>query len=231
MELKAFAERFVHRGRTESNLVTKWKAGSTLPSRSSAVMLEKHLPSTLHMFDLPLYELLGDRALPAHQVEDVITSLRQKVDMGWEWRFPGSPSGYYNALPNDSSALASRGDLWGFIAIVALVRQAEIQGDELSHLLLSMDMYRALPAALKLPWIAPSTELLQECVNSVRRRMPISAVMYDIDWPVIARHVADPNYEPGYERRIDPATRKTIEFEDPILEARLIRGNQARAQR
>lgn len=114
MELKAFAERFVHRGRTESNLVTKWKAGSTLPSRSSAVMLEKHLPNTLHMFDLPLYELLGDRPLPAHQVEDVITSLRQKVDMGWEWRFPGSPNGYYNALPNDSSALASRGDLWGF---------------------------------------------------------------------------------------------------------------------
>ena len=183
------------------------------------------------MFSLPLYELLADRPLPAPFVSKVIRSLRKENDYGWEWRFPGSTARCFSIRQDDSGGLAKLGDIWGLTAIVALVRQAEIAGDVLLHIELSKDMYRALPGILKLPWIAPSTELLQECINQIRARVPLTEAMFDVDWSIIARHTADPAYESDRERRsIDPQTGRFIDFEDPILDAKLIRGSEVKRQ-
>ena len=226
LDLKAFAERFIHRGRSESNLVQKWKSGTTLPSRASAISLEKLLPGTQVMFDLPLYELLADAPISLSNVDKVIALHRKKVDFGHQWSFPGARSSRISMLPDDSAALVARGDIWGLTAIVALVRRAEAAGETLSHIELCKDMYRALPAVLKHPWAAPSTELLRDCINRVRARMYLSVVMFDVDWSVINDHASNPAYEPDRERRpIDPETHRFIEFEDPVLEAQLIRGS------
>lgn len=104
----------------------------------------------------------------------------------------GSTARCFSIRQDDSGGLAKLGDIWGLTAIVALVRQAEIAGDVLLHIELSKDMYRALPGILKLPWIAPSTELLQDCINQIRARVPLTEVMFDVDWSIIARHTADP---------------------------------------
>jgi len=229
---KAFAERYIQRGRSESNLVVKWRAGVTLPSRSSATALERQLPGTAAMFNLPLYELLADQPLPPAFVARMIRSVRKENEYGWEWNFPGVASRRFSTRPDDSEVLVSVGDIWGLTAVIALVRQAEIRGDGLSHIELCKDMYRALPAVLKLPWVAPSAKLLQNCINQIRARIPLSEAMFDVDWSVITRHAADPAYEPDRERRsIDPQTRRFVDFEDPILEAKLVRGLEVKRQR
>jgi hypothetical protein len=60
----------------------------------------------------------------------------------------------FSSLSSDAQGLVATGDIWGLVAIVALVRQAELTGDALLHIELCKDMYRALPAVLKQPWIA-----------------------------------------------------------------------------
>ncbi|BFI95691.1 MAG: hypothetical protein RSP_12010 [Rhodanobacter sp.] len=231
LDTKAFFERFIQRGRSESNLALKWKAGVTLPSRYSAMALEKLLPGTEAMFDLPLYELLADRPLPPTFAVTVIRSMRKENDYGWEWHFPGTASRCFSVRPDDSDGLVGIGSIWSLTAIVALVRQAEVEGDGLSHIELSKNMYRVLPAILRLPWMAPSTELLKDCINQIRARVPLSEAMFDVDWSVIARHTADPAYGASRERRpLDLQTDRPFDFEDPILDAKLIRGSEVKRQ-
>jgi len=228
---KVFTERFIHRGRSASNLLAKWKSGATLPSRPSAIALEKSLPGTLGVFDLPLWELLADNPLPGSFVRGVLAKLRTKVPYGWQWDFPGLPTRSPSLLPNDSASLVSRGDIWGLTAIVGLVREAEAARNALSHVELSKDMFRALPSALKLPWMAPSADLLQGCVDRIRMREPLSAAMFDVDWSVIAGQVASPNYQAGLNRcPTDQGIQTSIDFADPILEAKLMRGYRAKEE-
>jgi hypothetical protein len=118
----------------------------------------------------------------------------------------------------NSDALMQRGDIFGFMAILATVREAEATGNGESHFVFCADLYRAIPAILKFPWLNEHFELFKECIVSIHHRMWTSRLLFSVDWEVIQRQILDPTFETERDRRRrDPESFRFIELEDPIV--------------
>lgn len=195
----AFAKDHLEEDGKASKLIYKWLSGSSSPTPASAAKVDPPVPGALWLYRV--LELFESKPRSTRNVEAFLKTCCRKEDAstglpGWIWTFPGQEETTHVTCRGDSSALVERGDLWGFLGIVALVREAEARSDSEAHLARSMDMYRALPAAIRTPCVTPSAQVLKDCVDSIRVRMPFSAIMFDVDWDVVDRQSADPDYEP-----------------------------------
>ena len=235
--LQEFAKK-LYGEKADSKLVGKWLKGLHVPTRSSALKLEKTVPGGLALFDLPLWQLLKNRPMTIKQIDHLMAPFRTDPKCRWQyWSFPNDfePGRELRfcgvTFRNDLDGLFQRGDIYGFTAIVAAVRAFEVQGDEL-HGEACAAMYRALPALYKLPWFARQRELLEACIQAIRLRVWSSVLHFDIDWDVINRQMADPEFEPKRElRKRDPYTLRFNQLEDPILYAEWIPGVEAKRLR
>jgi hypothetical protein len=238
LEADAFAARYVYNGRTKSNLVARWINGSVAPTEHSVHRINKALPGCLQLYDLPIFKLLEDRPMSASEVLNLIEPynnpdhLKEAFGNGicskdaqfskmersrsisfWMW---------------DSQSLVERGDLWGFQMIVGMVRLAEARGEQTGHLQCAKDMFRALPSALKEPWLRPHLDLLFRCLEDIRRRVVYTGLIFDVDLDVIRRAAMDRGLQPrpmSYERNCQK--RRARYLEDPILEGHVVSGRMA----
>lgn len=234
LSLELFAKKFIYRDRSRSNLIQRWLTRTSVPSRRSAMAIDKMVPGTLEIFDSLLFRFLEDRAMSACAIVKLLAPYKAPSGSGYEWSFPNDEELRAKqhwvpiALEFDTGGLARRGDIWGFIAILGLVRLAEARGEAVLHCEACMDMYRALPAMLKLPWLRAHVDLLKECLDQITHRELFSTMMFDVDWDVIRRQAADPSYDPILERRPPELIDKEFAgIEDPVLPALLIAGNRA----
>lgn len=197
--IEALAD-FVNAGRPDSGLVEKWLMGVHLISPGSAERLQQGIRMMIPVFDLA--ELMKPRPMTIRRIERLMSAYTQKFGNEKRWVFPtGHPRLGRETCPNsygreDTHNLVARGDLFGFFAIVAAVRMEETDGDGIDHPVYTADMYRALPAILKIPWVAPSRQLLEECLDGLRYRMPLTMDRFRVDWNLIDRQAADPNFLP-----------------------------------
>lgn len=234
LPLKDFTHRHVYRGREVSSLVYKWSNGRATPSRQSVVAVEKSLPGSMWVFDLPIWRLLANRPIGARTVESIARQYCSRHELISMWWFPGDDQRladrtYVSVLYSDTQRLVYRNDLWGFIGTLIRTRQTEAACDAEGHVLSSKDMIRSLPGALRLPWLRGLASELLTLVNSVRCRMQYSASLYDVDMEIVLRQADDPDYEPCRERRKrDPKTWCFIDVEDPVLPAIIIPGKLVR---
>jgi hypothetical protein len=211
LDTDQFAARFVHRERSRSNLVTKWLDGRAIPNRLSALQLEKSLPGTLGVFDLPFLPLLANRSVSMRKLRMMVSSYRAQSGIHSSWVFPDADHPRTAIfVEGDTSALLAREDVWGLFGIIALVREAEARGDGLSHMECCKDLYRALVPVVKIPWVRRSAPLLKSCVDAIRERVYLSSAMFDVDWSVIENH---------------EDTQNSTNF---ILDAELVRGFEVR---
>lgn len=202
--------------------------GTTQPTPLSARSLEKHVPGSLMYFQLPFYELMADDPRSVRHVRRVIDSFRSRSAGGYLWRFP-SGTDTFTMFRDDTGPLVARGDIWGFFGIVALVKLAEATADAIAHAERCKNLYRALPAVLKVPWAAPARDLFRQCLEGMQARMPLSLLLFDVDWEIIDALAASPMYQPCREKRPrDPETLRFVEYDDPILDATWISGFSAR---
>lgn len=224
--------------KTDSKLVGKWLKGLHVPTRSSAENLEEAAPGSLALFDLPLWKLLKNRPMGIKEIDRLMAPFRTDPNCWWQyWSFPNDEelrvqyrSGGVTVRA-DLDGLFQRGDVYGFTAIVAAVRTYEVQGNEL-HGEACAAMYRALPALYKLPWFASQRESLEACLNALRVRVWSSALKFDVDWDVINRQAADPEFQPKRElRKREPYTLRFEQLEDPILYAEWIPGAEVKRLR
>lgn len=150
LEWPQFERICIQRNRSASNLGAKWRAGTTLPNRSSATAMERVLPGSAWVFELPLFQLLSDEPLTRSRLTALTANFRQPGFLDEHcWVLPqqGSEAFYY-----DSQTLLHRGDLWGMFGLVGGIRWAELDGDNYEHLQYSQDAFRALPSLLRMPW-------------------------------------------------------------------------------
>lgn len=92
-----------------------------------------------------------------------------------------------------------------------------------------MNMFRALPGALKLPGLRPYAEELFASLNRLRSRVFLTGLLYDVDLDIILRQADDPAHQPWRElRKRDPQTQRFVDIEDPILPAEITSGFQVR---
>ncbi len=89
LEWAQFERICIQRNRSASKLGGKWRAGTTLPTRSSAQAMERVLPGTAWVFDLALFQLLSNEPLTRSRLTALTANFRQPglVD-GHCWRLP-----------------------------------------------------------------------------------------------------------------------------------------------
>jgi hypothetical protein len=219
----------------------KWTSGDSVLYRNSALRLEKSLPGTLETFDLPAFELLADRPLPESRVATLLESYRRRGEGAIQllpWQFPDEALRMSDKtmIPvmheADTANLFRYGTIHSFSAILGIVRAAGARGESSTLLSATKDLYRALPVVLKLPWFAEHRDQLIEQIETIRARDFLTFLLFDVDWEVINRQIADTEFEPVRERRKwDRATARFAELEDPILEADIISGREVQRRR
>lgn len=219
-----FERVYIRRGRSVSNLVAKWRAGTVLPNRASAVALERLLPDTLWLFDLPLFALLVDEPISRRTLERLTDGLRGESWIGTpEWRLPAlDHNGTTAYRRSDPRALVHRGDFWGLCALIGTVRWMELEGDFPLHIEASQDAFRALPALLREPWAATSIRPLYKLIERIRVRMPYSRVLYQVTWETIEALAARPSFEADPARRPKTPNGQFETYPDPVITMRFV---------
>jgi len=229
-----FFKRHVRRGRTRSNLEKKWECGEVAPKELSVAGVEDSLHGSRWVYDLPLWDLLVDKPIGGKRLAGLVdgyTFTRQRARM---WLFPGDDKRLENrnipvALYPDTGQLVARNDLWGFIGCVLRTRLCEHDRLAIQHLEASRDMFRSLPGALKQSWLRPYASELLLVLHILRRRLPLSFVLFDVDEQLILRQADDSSHQPWRERRPwDPHLRVFAHIDDPILPAKVIPGLEVR---
>lgn len=230
-----FDKTYVERGRSRSRLGEKWRNGTVVPGLYSAEKLNELLPGTLDVFTSPVWVLLENRPFSKSEIGRVMSDYRPGETSGLPfcWLFPNDEAHWKQGRcaptlnMSDTGGLVHRGDMWGFIALLWTMRYAEADGDQQLHHRASQDMYRAMPMAIREPWLANHAAALIELTESIRARSLYSFYLFDVDFDVIKRQAADPTYEPVRElRRRDPVTGRFQEVEDPVLPAQIIPGRE-----
>jgi hypothetical protein len=220
--------------RSVSNLVAKWLLGSVSPTRHSALAIERKYPGSLWVFDLPLWPLLKDAPISSLTVQRLKRPYLDNSGILPMWKFPVDDDDIWRrrvppAFAFDTGGLVARNDLWGLVGVVMQVRLYEATGATERYLDACQDMVRALPGALRLPWIRPFADQMIDCVDRIRFRDFYATLFFDIDREIILRQADDCAYEPCRELRTrDPDTGSFIEIEDPVLPATFIPGVVAR---
>lgn len=223
MKLSTFASSYIHHERSDSRLEQKWKSGKVSPSPQSVSLVERKVPNTRWVFDLEMWSLLRnvliDQKQPLHFI-------RTHSSNGY-WRFPADdhihPPRRNIAVPiDDTQGLTYRGDLYGFTALLALVRIYEVQNETMKHSVAIKDLFRAVPWALKEPWLRPHAKEFLAVLRTLKHRNPYTRSMFEVDEEVILRQADDPTLElhPAWWK-LDQSTNRHVAPEDPILEARI----------
>lgn len=222
--LSDFARKFLDHHSEKSGLVYKWASGATMPNPTSVRRIDKKLPGSAAFYDLPLYAFLDTRPLTKKQTKKLLAVYEIPGRELNPWAFPNDQEldeqrrFIQTMIRDDSHALFSRGDIYGFTVIVGLVREAEAAGDTRSLLIHLTNMYRAFPSVARIPWFRNHINLLRECVDAIYYRNLVVRMAFDVDWAVIKKQINAPIHETiRHLCPRDPVTQRYILPVDPIV--------------
>ena len=223
-----FERIYIERYRSASNLVAKWKSGATFPSRNSALALERILPGTLWLFDLPLFPLLADAPISRRTLESLTGGISWENIIGIPgWRLPlDEVNQRMNYTWYDSRELVERGDIWGLCALIASLRRAELIGDHYQHFQIGKDAFRALPELLRLPWAADSIESIYKQMERIRRRVQFNYRLFGVNWEAIKTLANTPGFYANPLLRPKDHDGNPLVFQDPIVALRVVKDRQ-----
>jgi hypothetical protein len=208
-------------------ILRDWRSGRHSAHPTSVLEIDKRLPErTSWLYFLPIVQLLTPRKWTVPYVRGLLAPYCIKTMHGeLTWKFPNDAElaeqgglTYIRAW-DDTTRLYERGDICGFMAILGLLRYAEARGDIDRHCTYSRDLYRAIPAIAREPWLRPRIDVLLELIERVLCRMVLSTMAFRIKWNVMREQILAPNYEPNPAlRTVDPATGRVNIPEDLIFE-------------
>lgn len=239
--LAGLAEKSIYVSRTRSGLHEKWADGQAMLSRISAMKLEKIAAGTLETFDLPLAPLLAKEPLSEARIYKLLSRYRrgpEGSDGLLPWRFPDEAERMkkkdFNLITSvtDTTNLFLYGTPHSFSVLLGLARLAESRRDLMLHVRAFQDIYRALPFVLQIPWFSENRSKLIDLLHKTRCRMPLSAILFDVDWEVISRQEKDPSIELcRWQRPRCPTTGRYVDLEDPIVEAEIVPGLEVKRRK
>jgi hypothetical protein len=230
-----FADDHLYRERSRSRLMEKWLSGQSTLFRISAAALDKRIPGTLSVFELPLFELLANAPISERRVARLLEPYRVKEGHFFygscPWVFPDLDAKMADKTivpimsETDMENLKAYGTVDSFCVILGIMRAAEARGDLSMHLFAAQYVFRALPMVLKLPWFAPFTKELGRQLFRLRDRVLYSHFYFDVNWRLLLRQARDPKFHSyRYRWPRDPETGRFLEPADPILPAEVISG-------
>lgn len=200
-----------------SKLYRKWKSGKVAATRRSAEKFE-NIQGSIEVFDLELFPLFSEknirRVLSNYLNENCLPD-RFEIDWFFSSDFQHAPPQSieivageaflttiintsdteqpYLAIPtptkNDVLGLALRGDLNGFTAILALLREAEIKRKAEEHALCLAHLYRMLPTIAQLNIFHGFTAELRELITHLHHKVTFSEQHVSANWEAIQRNI------------------------------------------
>lgn len=224
LDLSDFARKFLDHHSERSGLIYKWAKGTATPGKSSVRRINKKLPGSSAIYHLPLFSLLDPRPLSKKRVKKLLATYEIPERHLFPWVFPNDEElreqnhFIHTMIRDDSHALFSRGDIYGYTVIVGLVREAEAKGDVNSVMRHLPYMYRAFPAVARIPWFRNHINLLRKCVDQISYRNYVVNLTFDVNWPAINKQINAPVHETIREKcPRDPKTSRFILPEDPVV--------------
>lgn len=211
--------------------VRDWRAGRHSADRQSVVDVDQKLSiCTVWLYLLPMVSLLTLRKWSVPDVLELLAPYIVHNAYGeLRWQFPNDEVLRENGrLPypcafDDTTHLVERGDICGFMAILGLIRLAEAQRDGDRHSAYSRDLYRAIPAIAREPWLQPRVDVLLDLIERVLHRVPLSTITFRVRWDVVRGQIWASDCPSGSPRnRSDAAVGCTNIQEDLIAEQPLM---------
>tara|TARA_B100000674_G_scaffold74561_3_gene51572 strand:+ start:26801 stop:27631 length:831 start_codon:yes stop_codon:yes gene_type:complete len=202
-----------------SKLQYKWANGSASATRRSAEKYSS-VRGSLEVFDLDLFPLLDlthfpKKALRSYLKDNIWPELNNTwhfesdfsvlKEIGYrrlnstylatdflEYQGTALLNGHIPSIQrNDSLKLASRGDMNGFTAILALVREAESNNDIKMHAYHVTSLAQALPTIAQNPVFTDLADQLIEFIKHILNKIPESRERVEIDWRNIESQIQD----------------------------------------
>lgn len=185
-----FGRRFVDRD-SKSDLIFKWLAGKTVPSRAKIELIDQAFPGTLNLYDHAFFRLLADLPMTVGEIRNHLAPFTWDGPLGPAWQFRDDSRPERKLLPfltrDHTPDLLPLHTLDAATAILGLVREAEAQGRTMAHMLRISDLYRILPSITAQPWFRQHRRLVWWCVQRIHAREMISYGLLKVRWGVLRR--------------------------------------------
>jgi hypothetical protein len=140
-----------------SGQVLKWLKGRNSVTRLKVNSVAKLLPDSNQVYLLPLFYLLENKPISKNQLQRYMTGHINKDDQLFFWKLPDTYNGMPDGLPiqvifeNNLDMLYQRGGIFGFIAIMYVMRKAEAERDADLHLEAVKFAYKSFPSFARHP--------------------------------------------------------------------------------
>ena len=127
----------------------RWLKGLQAVGPSSVAKIAAVFPNSDKIYQLPIFDLLETDISRAKISQLIATYTISQPPIFTSWQLPPINIGTHELSmlihKDDSDQLFQRGDIHGFMAILILLREAELNDDVIRHEALIKDAYRALP--------------------------------------------------------------------------------------
>lgn len=210
-----------------SGIVLKWLKGEHSVKESRVTTIASIFSGSDLVYKLPIFKLLKDKPLTRPELSRIMKPYISSFG-GFEcWDFAHPPMQKENmGVPfppcwiYDTEALIERGDIWGFTAILYLVRMAEAERNAIDHLEYMKCLYRALPGLCRNILFYRRWKDTYQCVKHIHYREPTSVLlMRPIDSVLERQILSNEHITRRVFRPRNPRTWRYIELELPYEEA------------
>lgn len=183
--------------------VRAWESGKAAMSPGLAKRIDRRAPGAELIFSA-LTTLLKEQRLSAPKARESVRGLWEQAGVGRHWRLPAlDAQGISSAVSlkyrwDDSASLAFRRDIYGLLAILALVREAAVINSGRCQDCMR-DLYVILPAACRISWIRQDIDLLLQCVEDMEAAFPWYRRVrnFGVDWNPFREEVLAPSPRSG----------------------------------
>lgn len=147
ISLEEFSKRY-NGENDDTRSPSRWKKGTQYLKEGSLQKISSRLNYKSEVYHLPVFKLL-EINITRREVKELLNEYIDKNPLN-TWKLPDIQyedyQGPYFAMKNSSDRLYQRGDIHGFMAILILVREAELNKDDTAHEMHIQNAYRAFPS-------------------------------------------------------------------------------------
>ena len=186
------------RGSEPTRQVYKWLRGDNSVTKSKVDQVDNILPGSSVVFNLPLFDLLQNKTIRKSQLNRLISDYCDSDSLFWKLpkTYKGAPDG--ESLPIDSiynvDLLYQRGGIFSFIAILYIVRLAEVKKDSFLHLKAVMYAYKSFPSLARHPDFIGHWEDILTAFIQVHHRVEITMLKLTPNFETIKEQIESKNF-------------------------------------
>lgn len=219
-------ETIITKGAEPTRQVYKWLRGDNCVTKAKVMQVDKNIPGSQEVFNLPLFDLLKNVAIRKAELDRIVSDYIDSSNELLFWRLPESYKGKTDGSPipiihpDNLDMLYQRGGIFSFIAILYLVRRAEAEGDTYLHLEAVKHAYKSFPSIARHQDFISHWQDLFRAFRLIHLRVTTTFLLVQPDIGVIKQQIESENFITLRELRPrHPITHRFIDNDPPYKES------------